>query len=283
MTAGLCFLIWISGQSVPLGLLAASTLRMKCFWSPYICILASAAISDPSIWSAIVAKVNSFFRRWKNKYFFRSGVRSAQQEGDELHKAPHPPLCHPPSCKPSEAHHRQGNGGKQQESQSLKFKTSSVPPPRTSGSSTTLTQSTWCSGSTRTRSPTTPSPARCSCSPGWNCAQGGPWLTTHTLRTRRSGIGQRNSTRCTQRWVLLARRLIKTCFCNQVSPLVVHTNLRKYNASYVILEDSICLAHRERCSTPDIMDLTNGHVTNHLKNLIHLHSQFGFCSINDHF
>ena len=70
----------------------------------------------------------SFFRRWRNKYFLRSGVRSAQQAGDELHKAPHPPLCHPPSCKPSEAHHRQRNGGKQQESQSLKFKTSSVPP-----------------------------------------------------------------------------------------------------------------------------------------------------------
>ena len=50
-----------SGQSVPLGLLAASTLRMKCFWSPYICLLASAALSDPSIWSAIVAKVSVFF------------------------------------------------------------------------------------------------------------------------------------------------------------------------------------------------------------------------------
>ena len=54
-------------------------------------------------------------------------------------------------------------------------------------------------------------------------------------------------------------KLMKFC---QVSPLDVHTNLRKYNASYVILEDSICLAHRERCSTPDIMDLTNGHVSN---------------------
>merc|ERR1719234_218519 len=41
----LCFHI---GQSVPLGLLAVSTLRMKCFWSPYICLLASAALSDPS-------------------------------------------------------------------------------------------------------------------------------------------------------------------------------------------------------------------------------------------
>ena len=46
-----------AGQSVPLGLLAASTLRMKCFWSPYICVLASAALADPSVWSAIVAKV----------------------------------------------------------------------------------------------------------------------------------------------------------------------------------------------------------------------------------
>ena len=47
---------------------------------------------------------------------------------------------------------------------------------------------------------------------------------------------------------------------HQVSPLEVHKNLRKYNTSFVILEDSICLAHRERCSTPDIIDLTNGHV-----------------------
>jgi len=46
----------------------------------------------------------------------------------------------------------------------------------------------------------------------------------------------------------------------KVSPLEVHKNLRKYNTSFVILEDSICLAHRERCSTPDIIDLTNGHI-----------------------
>ena len=46
----------------------------------------------------------------------------------------------------------------------------------------------------------------------------------------------------------------------KVSPKEVHSILRKYNANYIILEDSICLAHRERCSLPDIMDLTNGHV-----------------------
>ena len=63
-------MLFTSGQSVPLGLLAASTLRMKCFWSPYICILASAAISDPSIWSAIVAKVNSFFQTLEKLILF---------------------------------------------------------------------------------------------------------------------------------------------------------------------------------------------------------------------
>ena len=47
----------------------------------------------------------------------------------------------------------------------------------------------------------------------------------------------------------------------KTSPREVHAILRKYKADYIILEDSICLAHRERCSLPDIMDLTNGHVT----------------------
>ena len=58
---------------------------------------------------------------------------------------------------------------------------------------------------------------------------------------------------------------------HQVSPLEVHKNLRKYNTSYVILEDSICLAHRERCSTPDIIDLTNGHVRLCNSNLLITH------------
>ena len=43
--------------SVCLGLLAVSTLRMKCFWSPYICLLASAGVADPTLWSLIISKV----------------------------------------------------------------------------------------------------------------------------------------------------------------------------------------------------------------------------------
>jgi hypothetical protein len=49
----------VSGQSLPLAVLAVSTLRMKCFWSPYICIFASLAISHPDIWTFLTSKVNS--------------------------------------------------------------------------------------------------------------------------------------------------------------------------------------------------------------------------------
>ena len=36
----------------------------------------------------------------------------------------------------------------------------------------------------------------------------------------------------------------------------VHAILRKYDASYIILEDSICISGRkDRCHTPDIMEI----------------------------
>ena len=47
----------------------------------------------------------------------------------------------------------------------------------------------------------------------------------------------------------------------KTAPQEVHAILTKYKANYVVLEDSICLAHRERCGLPDIMDLANGHVS----------------------
>ena len=47
----------------------------------------------------------------------------------------------------------------------------------------------------------------------------------------------------------------------KTAPQEVHAILKKYKANYVVLEDSICLAHRERCGLPDIMDLANGHVS----------------------
>ena len=45
-------------QSVALGILAASTLRMKCFWCPYICVLSSVALADTTLWSSLVSRVS---------------------------------------------------------------------------------------------------------------------------------------------------------------------------------------------------------------------------------
>ena len=51
----------------------------------------------------------------------------------------------------------------------------------------------------------------------------------------------------------------------RVSPLEAWETLVKYNTSYIILEDSICLHqghHRSaRCTTNDIVDLSMGHVS----------------------
>lgn len=44
----------------------------------------------------------------------------------------------------------------------------------------------------------------------------------------------------------------------------VYSILTKYNTSYIILEDSICMQagrNKDRCSLPDTMDLTLGHVS----------------------
>ena len=45
------------GLSIALGVLAISTLRMKCFWSPYICVLSSVALADKTLWSSLLSKV----------------------------------------------------------------------------------------------------------------------------------------------------------------------------------------------------------------------------------
>ena len=41
----------------------------------------------------------------------------------------------------------------------------------------------------------------------------------------------------------------------------VHEILVRYNTSYIILEDSICLAPTNRCNLGSTMDLANGHVS----------------------
>ncbi len=40
-----------------LALLAVSTLRMKCFWGPYICVFAGAALAHYDLWNLVVSKL----------------------------------------------------------------------------------------------------------------------------------------------------------------------------------------------------------------------------------
>ena len=49
----------VIGQAGALGLLAISSLRMKVFWSPYMCVLASTAVADTSLWTIIARKVDT--------------------------------------------------------------------------------------------------------------------------------------------------------------------------------------------------------------------------------
>ena len=47
------------GQSLILGVLAMTTLRMKCFWGPYICVFASYLVLHKNFWEGIAAKLTA--------------------------------------------------------------------------------------------------------------------------------------------------------------------------------------------------------------------------------
>ena len=40
-----------------LAVLAMSTLRMKCFWGPYICVVAGAGLAHSDLWHLLVTKL----------------------------------------------------------------------------------------------------------------------------------------------------------------------------------------------------------------------------------
>jgi hypothetical protein len=68
----------------------------------------------------------------------------------------------------------------------------------------------------------------------------------------------------------------------KVSPEEVYSVLVKYNSSYIILEDSICMQagrHKDRCSLPDTMDLTLGHVSYLIVGLCQRFSTFWYLHI----
>ena len=48
---------FFSVMSLALGVLAASTLRMKCLWAPYVCVFAGAALAHFDLWHLAVLKL----------------------------------------------------------------------------------------------------------------------------------------------------------------------------------------------------------------------------------
>jgi len=206
-------------MSVCLGLLAVSTLRMKCFWSPYICLLASVGVADTTIWSSIVSKGSGGCSRATVNLVrhialvcFIIVLISKQKPVYEQEMSDLREFYDPDTVD------------------LMQWLEQRTPPDSViSGSMQLMAGVKLCSGRTVTNH---------------------PHFEDQSLRERTKELYQVYA---------------------KTSPETVHTILTRYKANYVILEDSICLAHRERCGLPDIMDLTNGHIPEDgIKNPQHL-------------
>jgi len=206
-------------MSVCLGLLAVSTLRMKCFWSPYICLLASVGVADTTIWSLIVSKGSGGCSRATVNLVrhialvcFIIVLISKQKPVYEQEMSDLREFYDPDTVD------------------LMQWLEQRTPPDSViSGSMQLMAGVKLCSGRTVTNH---------------------PHFEDQSLRERTKELYQVYA---------------------KTSPETVHTILTRYKANFVILEDSICLAHRERCGLPDIMDLTNGHIPEDgIKNPQHL-------------
>jgi len=201
----LCF---HTGQAGALGVLAISTLRMKCFWSPYICVLASTAVADTSLWSTIARKISanhshSVMSVVRNLFlliviFFLANNHKAKitEETEDLREFYDPDTVDLMQWIQQNTEQYDAISGSMQLMAGVKL----------------------CTGRPITNH---------------------PHFEDKNLRDRTRELYQMYA---------------------KTGPEEVFSILQKYNASYIVLEDSICLAHRERCTLPDIMDLSNGHI-----------------------
>ena len=55
-------------MTVILAILAMTTLRMKCFWGPYICMFAGVIVANKDIWNLVAAKLNGSDGGNNNKF-----------------------------------------------------------------------------------------------------------------------------------------------------------------------------------------------------------------------
>jgi len=181
---------------------------MKCFWTPYLCILSSLSISDPELWSLFLDKVFGV-RRQK----LMNAVRHSLLVVVILYLGFKQKAVIDTELEDLREFYDPDTVDLMQWIQQNTFKDDAI-----SGSMQLMAGVKLCTGRTITNH---------------------PHFEDIHLRERTKEL-----------YSVYAK----------MSPEHVYDSLIKYNTSYVILEDSICLAHRGRCSTPDIMDLVNNHI-----------------------
>ncbi|CAB4070379.1 unnamed protein product [Lepeophtheirus salmonis] len=183
-------------MSLILGALAISTFRMKCFWSPYILICASACICDFHLWNAFLS------------HFIGKEKKSLREELEDLRE------LHDPD---------------------------------------TVDLMQWIKQFTPKDAVFT----------GSMQLLAGVKLCTSRRLTNHPHFEDKD---------LRIRTKELYSIYSKISPEEVYQILRKYDTSYIILEDSICMAPpSNRCSLNEIMDLTNGFIpSDGIKDLPHL-------------
>lgn len=182
---------------------------MKCFWTPYLCMLASAGVADPDLWNAFLNKVFSAagverVGRWLRPVVLLLIIAFLVHKQKPRYDASLADLreFYDPDTVDLMQWIQQNT------------KQDAV----MSGSMQLMAGVKLCTGRTLTNH---------------------PHFEDAHLRHRTKDLYQ-----------VYGRK----------SPQEVYDLLKKYKTTHIILEDSICLHHRDRCSTPDIMDLVNSHV-----------------------
>ncbi|XP_071747325.1 protein C-mannosyl-transferase DPY19L3 isoform X2 [Lepeophtheirus salmonis] len=211
-------------MSLILGALAISTFRMKCFWSPYILICASACICDFHLWNAFLSH---FIGKEKSKA--SKNLTQFVRHMVLLFLILHLYISHKESLR--------------EELEDL----------RELHDPDTVDLMQWIKQFTPKDAVFT----------GSMQLLAGVKLCTSRRLTNHPHFEDKD---------LRIRTKELYSIYSKISPEEVYQILRKYDTSYIILEDSICMAPpSNRCSLNEIMDLTNGFIpSDGIKDLPHL-------------
>ena len=80
--------LFFLGQSIVFGILAFTTRRFQCLWTPYVCIFAACAVADQDIWVALVEKLQSLATSKGVKIETKSEKRASSDNGKKQKDLP---------------------------------------------------------------------------------------------------------------------------------------------------------------------------------------------------